>query len=100
MPNYEYECVACGHFEAFQRITDDALERCPTCGKSVQRLVSLSSFTLKGGGWYKDLYASAGSNVGKSADSSTTPASPTASSPTPSAPAAPSGSSSSSGQAA
>lgn len=58
MPIYEYECQACGHqFEATQRITDATLKDCPACNKpELQRLISASSFLLKGGGWYKDGY--------------------------------------------
>jgi putative FmdB family regulatory protein len=45
--------------EAFQRITEDALKDCPSCGKpSLQRLISSGNFMLKGGGWYKDGYGS------------------------------------------
>ena len=54
MPIYEYVCNACGHeFEEWQRITDSPVRKCPSCGKrKVERLVSLSAFHLKGGGWY------------------------------------------------
>jgi putative FmdB family regulatory protein len=63
MPIYEYACDRCGHeFEAEQRITDDPLKSCPTCrGRKVRRLISRTSFVLKGGGWYSDLYSSPGS---------------------------------------
>jgi putative FmdB family regulatory protein len=61
MPIYEYECEKCGRFEVMQKITEDALTECIKCKSPVHRLVSLSSFALKGGGWYKDLYSSAGS---------------------------------------
>ena len=59
MPIYEYDCEKCGRFEVLQKMSDPALEKCEACGKPVQKLVSQSSFALKGGGWYKDLYASA-----------------------------------------
>jgi putative FmdB family regulatory protein len=60
MPLYEYECDACGHhLEAQQRMADAPLTKCPKCGKKkLQRLISATAFHLKGGGWYKDLYAS------------------------------------------
>ena len=62
MPIYEYRCNACGkQFELFQKITDDPLAECPECGGTVERLVSASSFSLKGSGWYKDGYASSDS---------------------------------------
>lgn len=60
MPMYEYRCQECDHqLEAFQRITDTPLATCPACGKArLERLISATSFQLKGGGWYKDLYSS------------------------------------------
>ena len=58
MPTYEYRCGSCGHeFEVEQRITADRLTDCPACKQpKLERLISASSFTLKGGGWYKDGY--------------------------------------------
>ena len=41
-----------------QKMSDPPLKHCETCGAAVKRLVSLSSFSLQGGGWYKDLYSS------------------------------------------
>jgi len=62
MPLYEYECAKCGTFEVNQRITEPALTSCPECkGKKVNRLISTSSFSLKGDGWYRDLYGKSGS---------------------------------------
>jgi putative FmdB family regulatory protein len=53
MPIYEYKCKKCGsQFEAFQGITDPELKSCKFCKGKVQKLVSLSSFSLKGSGWY------------------------------------------------
>jgi putative FmdB family regulatory protein len=60
MPIYEYRCEKCGVFEETQRITDPALDRCPTCRRKVRRLISNTSFQLKGGGWYVTDYARAG----------------------------------------
>ena len=59
MPIYEYACGQCGYeFEAEQRITEEPLETCPECrSRQVKRLISQTSFVLKGGGWYSDLYA-------------------------------------------
>ena len=52
MPVYEYECPACKKvFEMQQHISDAPLKSCPDCGKAVKKLVSMSSFQLKGGGW-------------------------------------------------
>ena len=60
MPIYEYLCTSCGYqFEEVQKFSEPSLEECPDCGKnSAQRQVSMSSFHLKGGGWYKDGYSS------------------------------------------
>ena len=68
MPIYEYLCASCGfHFEEVQKFNDPPLEECPNCGeKSASRQVSMSSFHLKGGGWYKDGYS------GKSTESEKT----------------------------
>lgn len=57
MPIYEYSCQKCGEFEVTQRITDDPLKRCPTCRGKVKKLISNSSFHLKGSGWYITDYA-------------------------------------------
>ena len=60
MPVYEYRCNACGHeFEEQQKMSDEPIKVCPKCKKKkVERLISLTSFHLKGGGWYSDLYGS------------------------------------------
>lgn len=58
MPIYEYECGTCTKvFEVIQKFSDAPLEKCPTCGGPVNKVISLSSFHLKGGGWYKTDYA-------------------------------------------
>ncbi|MCG5051652.1 MAG: zinc ribbon domain-containing protein [Myxococcales bacterium] len=69
MPVYEYRCNACGHeFEEWQKMADEPIKTCPKCNKKkVERLISLSAFHLKGGGWYSDLYSS--SKGDKKADS-------------------------------
>lgn len=55
MPIYEYQCNDCEHkFEALQKMSDEPLEECPTCGKpSLRKLVSAAAFRLKGAGWYE-----------------------------------------------
>ncbi|MBW2269150.1 MAG: zinc ribbon domain-containing protein [Deltaproteobacteria bacterium] len=60
MPIYEYSCKKCEReFEAEQRITDDPLKTCPHCrSRRVKRLISQTSFLLKGSGWHSDLYSS------------------------------------------
>ena len=51
MPIYVYQCENCGEFEEHQSMSDPPLERCPTCGKVVQRVITGGSgFILKGQG--------------------------------------------------
>ena len=59
MPIYEYICKNCEHeFEEVQKFSETSLEKCPDCGQNTaERQVSMSSFHLKGGGWYKDGYS-------------------------------------------
>ena len=71
MPTYEYECTKGHHFEVVQRMTDEPLKRCTQCRSKVQRLISASSFILKGGGWYSDGYSSSKGGGGNGSDSST-----------------------------
>jgi len=57
MPIYEYRCRNCGHeFEQWQKITDPPTDRCGKCGGPACRLISHSSFVLKGTGWYATDY--------------------------------------------
>ena len=72
MPIYEYRCQACGHeMEAIQRITADALTTCPECeAEELRRLISQTSFVLKGGGWYATDYGGKKLNEGDSGSSS------------------------------
>jgi putative FmdB family regulatory protein len=63
MPIYEYECTSCCNvFEVIQRMTEDPLNSCPDCSGPVKKLVSKSSFQLKGGGWYADGYSAKSPN--------------------------------------
>lgn len=61
MPIYEYECPNCGkHYEIIQKFSDEPLNRCPECGGHLHKLISRTSFVLKGTGWYVTDYASPG----------------------------------------
>ena len=66
MPIYEYQCHKCGVIEVTQRITEKALAKCPTCKSKVKRLISNTSFQLKGTGWYITDYARKGQTNGES----------------------------------
>jgi putative FmdB family regulatory protein len=64
--------------EALQRMSDDPLKVCPSCGKeTLSKMVSAASFRLKGGGWYetdfktgkKKQLADSGSGPGGGSDS-------------------------------
>ena len=69
MPVYEYECPACKKvFEVHQGINDSPLTSCSVCGGEVKKIVSMSSFHLKGGGWYSDGYTSNSSAQENSSD--------------------------------
>lgn len=83
MPVYEYECQKCEKvFEVQQKIADEPLRECPQCQAPVKKLMSMSSFQLKGGGWYADGYSSAGSGP-KNGDAAAKPAEKTAATPAP-----------------
>lgn len=67
MPIYEYQCTECGKIEeAIQKFSDKPLTRCRHCAGKLHKLVSQTSFHLKGTGWYVTDYA------GKSRQSSST----------------------------
>ena len=71
MPIYEYECKKCGDdFEITQKITDSPLERCEKCGGDLQKVISNTSFILKGTGWYKTDYPSKSPEGGKKREKS------------------------------
>ena len=58
MPIYEYKCTGCGYrFEKLQSFHDEPVRVCPRCGAEVKKLISRSSFILKGTGWYVTDYA-------------------------------------------
>ena len=98
MPTYEYRCPDDHITEAFQKMTDEPLKKCPTCGKKVERILFAPSIHYKGSGFYSTDYGkggkkpatepkSEGSSSGssesksdsggsKSSESSSTPATP------------------------
>ena len=58
MPIYEYQCNTCSKIhEIWQKTSDTPPGKCTECGGPLHKLVSLSSFQLKGGGWSVDGYS-------------------------------------------
>lgn len=56
MPLYEYRCEACGQpEEKLESLSAPDTHACSACGaaEGMKRQVSVSAFTLAGGGWYK-----------------------------------------------
>jgi putative FmdB family regulatory protein len=58
MPIYEYKCKNCDLItEAFLSIKEKTdTYPCKECNTEAIKIISRSSFTLKGGGWYADGY--------------------------------------------
>lgn len=55
MPIYEYTCTHCQYkFEIISSIHDNNIDiKCPKCDNVAVKQVSLTSFRLKGDGWFK-----------------------------------------------
>jgi putative FmdB family regulatory protein len=65
MPIYEYECEKCGHqTEVLQKFSDPAIAECDACHGKMKKLISNSTFHLKGSGWYVTDYASKSGSSG------------------------------------
>jgi len=61
MPIYEYVCQKCGHhLEIIQKMSDKPLTRCPECRGRLEKVISQTSFQLKGSGWYVSDYGKGG----------------------------------------
>lgn len=83
MPIYEYGCSQCGKTQdVLQKISDPAPSKCEHCGAedTLSRQVSRTSFVLKGGGWYSDLYGSSKKSGDSSSSSSASPSASSSSS--------------------
>jgi len=64
MPIYEYECSQCGQIEeVIQKFSDKPLTRCGHCSGKLHKLISHSTFHLKGTGWYVTDYAKKSANT-------------------------------------
>lgn len=55
VPIYEYICEKCGKEEEVLQSVNDPPPMC--CEQKMKKQISLSSFILKGTGWYKTDYA-------------------------------------------
>ncbi len=67
MPIYEYECEKCGHrAEILQKFSDPPLTECDVCHGRMKKLISQSTFHLKGTGWYVTDYAAKSPGSGRS----------------------------------
>jgi putative FmdB family regulatory protein len=54
VPTYGYRCDRCGHdFDVFQRMSDEPVAACPTCGATGRRLFFPAGIVFKGSGFYK-----------------------------------------------
>jgi putative FmdB family regulatory protein len=80
MPLYEYECAKCNKIhDVVQKFSDAPLSACPECSGPVTKLISRSSFSLKGSGWYTTDYKRGGEKKSEaSPESAATPAAATA----------------------
>ena len=66
MPIYEYQCGECGtRTEAIQRLDEEPLTECPSCGGPLAKLLSAPAFQFKGTGWYVTDYADKGKKTGQ-----------------------------------
>ncbi|MGB9710566.1 MAG: FmdB family zinc ribbon protein [Thermodesulfovibrio sp.] len=72
MPIYEYECMNCHKVhEVIQKFSEEPLKNCPVCGGELKKLISKSSFILKGSGWYVTDYARKNNSGNGSSNSNT-----------------------------
>jgi putative FmdB family regulatory protein len=82
MPVYEYECSNCGQIEeAFQKVSDKPLTKCRHCSGNLHKIISHSTFHLKGSGWYVTDYAGKSSSGPTSSNKKDAPVDSSASKP-------------------
>ena len=60
MALFEYECIRCGHRVEIIQSSNKPNPECKKCRGETRRLISKSSFRLKGDGWEKDGYQKGG----------------------------------------
>jgi len=69
MPIYEYRCERGHTFEVMQRMTEDPLASCSTCGAPVQRVFHPVAVHFKGSGFYNTDYGKKKAGASSSSDS-------------------------------
>jgi putative FmdB family regulatory protein len=53
MPTYEYTCRDCDHtFDIVQKMTDEPLTVCPSCGGRLRKVFAVPAIAFKGSGFY------------------------------------------------
>ena len=75
MPIYEYKCNLCQQsFDLLQKVNDAPKVECPNCGKDgLKKIVSATTFHLKGTGWYATDFKNSGTKEIKTTTTTTTP---------------------------
>ena len=99
MPIYEYRCKDCHQVfeEWIKHVEEEGVEHaCPICTGHAERIISNTTFALKGSGWYVTDYGPRSSHKGAgsadasaSSDTAAAPAAAPADSGSKAAPAAP-----------
>jgi putative FmdB family regulatory protein len=73
LPTYEYACASCGNrYEKREGFDAKPRQKCPSCGKTAQRVLSTPAVVFKGSGFYKTDSRGAASST--ESDSGSTPA--------------------------
>jgi putative FmdB family regulatory protein len=76
VPTYGYRCEKGHEFDVFQRMSDEPVADCPSCGSRGRRLFFPAGIVFKGSGFYKtDSRRSGGSDSSSTSTSSTSSAS-------------------------
>lgn len=66
MPIYEYQCDRCLQVQEHLLLNGDKAPELCECGGNLKKIISNSSFQLKGNGWYVTDYKNKTSNKHKS----------------------------------
>lgn len=57
MPLYDFKCIVCDCVLERRQKHEEPNPDCEECGNPTERLITNTSFVLKGEGWYKDGYS-------------------------------------------